>query len=78
MHDFDDIDYAKYLDQIIYTSEYVFNLFRGAIGYMSKRWAIVALSTIEVENMVTTRESKEEVWLHQLCSSMVWYTGLWG
>jgi hypothetical protein len=41
----------------------VFNLFGGAISWMSKRQAIVALSTTKYEYMETTHESKEAVWL---------------
>jgi len=37
---------------------------------MSKKQSVVALSTTEVENMVTTHASKKEVWLQRLCSSM--------
>jgi hypothetical protein len=50
------------------TSGYVFNLFGGAISWISKRQAVVALSTTEVEYMAATHESKEAVWLHRLCS----------
>ena len=49
---------------------YVFNLFGGEIGWMSKRQVVVALSTTEVEYMETTHESKEAVWLQILCSSI--------
>jgi hypothetical protein len=45
----------------------VFNLFGGAINWMRKRQVVVALSTIEVEYMTPTHESKEEIWLHRLC-----------
>ena len=37
---------------------------------MSKRQAVVALSTIEVEYMVATHANKESIWLHRLCSSV--------
>jgi hypothetical protein len=45
----------------------VFNLFGGAISWMRKRQAVVALSTTEVEYMEATHASKEAVWLHILC-----------
>jgi phosphoribosyl-AMP cyclohydrolase len=48
----------------------VFNLFGGAISWMSKRQVVVALSTTKAEYMKTTHESKEEVWLQILCSSI--------
>jgi len=48
----------------------VFNLFGGAVSWMSKRQSIVALSTTEAEYMEGTHASKEEVWLQRLCSSM--------
>ena len=34
---------------------------------MSKKRAVVALSTIEVEYMAATHSSKEVVWLQRLC-----------
>jgi hypothetical protein len=43
-------------------------MFGGAISWMSKRQAIVALSTIEDEYMEATNGSKEAVWLQRLCS----------
>jgi hypothetical protein len=49
------------------TSGYVFNLFGGAISWMSKRQDGVALSTIEVEYMEVTHARKEAVWLQRLC-----------
>eukprot|EP00253_Pinus_taeda_P018824 PITA_18824 len=63
-------DWAGDLDQRRPTSGYVFNLFGGAVSWMSKKQSIVALLTIEVEYMAATHESKEAVWLQRLCSSM--------
>jgi hypothetical protein len=48
----------------------VFNLFGGAISWMSKRKAVVALSTTESKYMVATHASKEVVWLQRLCSGI--------
>jgi phosphoribosyl-AMP cyclohydrolase len=48
----------------------VFNLFGGAISWMSKRRVVVALSTIEVEYMAATHASKELVWLQILFSGI--------
>jgi hypothetical protein len=48
----------------------VFNLFGGAISWMSKRQAVVALSTTESEYMAATHASKEAVWLQRLCSGI--------
>jgi hypothetical protein len=45
----------------------VFNLFGGSITWMSKRHAVVALSTTKVEYMATTHASKESIWLQRLC-----------
>ena len=67
---FVDANWARYLDQIISTSGYVFSLFGGAVSWMSKRQSIVALSTIEPKYMAASHASKEEVWLQRLCSSM--------
>eukprot|EP00253_Pinus_taeda_P028555 PITA_28555 len=52
------------------TSGYVFNLFGGAVSWMSKKQSVVALSTTEAEYMAATHASKEAVWLQRLCSSM--------
>eukprot|EP00253_Pinus_taeda_P013026 PITA_13026 len=65
-----DVDWARDLDQRISTSGYVFNLFGGAVSWMSKKQSVVALSTIEAEYMAATHASKEEVWLQRLCSSL--------
>jgi hypothetical protein len=54
----------------------VFNLFGGAIIWMSKRQVVVALSTTEVEYMEATDASKEEVWLQIFFSSIGWYNKL--
>ena len=37
---------------------------------MSKKQAVVALSTTEAEYMAATHASKEVVWLHRLCSEI--------
>eukprot|EP00253_Pinus_taeda_P028794 PITA_28794 len=63
-------DWAGYLDQRRSTSGYVFNLFRGAVSWMSKKQSIVVLSTTEAEYMAATHARKEAVWLQRLCSSM--------
>ena len=38
--------------------------------WMSKKQAVVALSTIEVEYMAATHANKEVVWLQSLCSEI--------
>jgi len=48
----------------------VFNIFGGAVSWMSKKQSTVTLSIIEVEYMAATHASKEAVWLQRLCSSM--------
>eukprot|EP00253_Pinus_taeda_P026919 PITA_26919 len=60
---FVDVDWAGDLDQRRYTSGYVFNLFGGAVIWMSKKQFVVARSTTEVEYMAATHASKEVVWL---------------
>jgi hypothetical protein len=52
------------------TSGYVFNLFGGAISWMSKRQDVVALSSTEDEYMASTHARKEEIWLQILCSGI--------
>jgi hypothetical protein len=70
IHGFVDADWAGDLDRRRSTSGYVFNLFGGAISWMRKRQAVVALSTTEAEYMATTHASKETVWLQRLCSGI--------
>jgi hypothetical protein len=70
IHGFVDADWDGYLDCRRSTSEYVFNLFGGAISWMGKRQVVVALSTTESEYMAATHESKEAVWLQRLCSGI--------
>jgi hypothetical protein len=67
IHGFVDADWAGDLDRRRSASKYVFNLFGGAISWMSKRQCVVALSTIEVEYMAATHASKEAIWLQRLC-----------
>eukprot|EP00253_Pinus_taeda_P012565 PITA_12565 len=70
IHGFVDADWAEDLDQRISTSGYVFNLFGGAVSWMSKKQSVVALSTTETKYMAATHASKEAVWLQRMCSSM--------
>eukprot|EP00253_Pinus_taeda_P026768 PITA_26768 len=63
IHGFVDVDWVGDLDQRRSTSGYVFNLFGGAIRWMSKKQSVVALSTTEAEYMAATHASKEVVWL---------------
>ena len=67
---FVDVDWARDLDQRRSTSGYVFNLFGGAISWMSKKQSVVALSTTEAEYMAAIHASKEAVWLQRLCLNM--------
>eukprot|EP00253_Pinus_taeda_P034144 PITA_34144 len=67
---FVDADWAGDLDQRRSTSGYLFNLFGGAVSWMSKKQFVVALSTTEAEYMAATQASKEAIWLQRLCSSM--------
>jgi hypothetical protein len=70
IHGFVDADWVGDMDRRRSTSGYVFNLFGGAIIWMSKRQVVVALSTTEVEYMAATHASKEAEWLQRLCSSI--------
>eukprot|EP00253_Pinus_taeda_P023444 PITA_23444 len=63
-------DWVGDLDQRISTSGYVFNLFGGAVGWMSKKQSVVALSTTKAEYMAPSYTRKEAIWLQRLCSSM--------
>eukprot|EP00253_Pinus_taeda_P015704 PITA_15704 len=67
---FVDVHWARELDQRRSTSGYVFNLFGGAVNWMSKKQSVVALSRTEAEYMAATHASKEAVWLQRLCLSM--------
>ena len=70
IHGFVDGVWAGDLDRRRSTSGYVFNLFGGAISWMSKRQAIVVLSTTEAKYMVATHARKEVVRLQILCSGI--------
>jgi len=70
IHGFVDADWVGDLDQRRSTSGYVFNLFGGAVSWMSKKQSVVALSTTEAEYITATHVSKEAFWLQRLCSSM--------
>ena len=59
IHVFVDADWAGDLDRRRSTSGYVFNLFGGEISWMSKRQAVVALSTTEDEYIEATHPRKE-------------------
>ena len=63
IHGFVDADWAGDLDRRRSTNGYVFNLFGGAISWMSKRQVVVALSTTESEYIASNHASKEVVWL---------------
>ena len=67
---FVDANWDGDLDRRRSTRGYVFNLFGGAISWMSKRQAVVGLSTTESEYMTATHSSKEAVWLQRLCSGI--------
>ena len=60
---FVDADWAGYLDQRRSRSGYVFNLFGGAVSWMSRKQSVVALSTTKAEYMATTHASKEAILL---------------
>jgi hypothetical protein len=62
---FFDANWDGYMDHKISTRDYVFNLFGGAINWMSKRDTSISLSTTKVEYLETTQGSKEVVWLQR-------------
>ena len=68
IHGFVDVDRAGDLDQRRSTSGYVFNLFGGAISWMSKKQSIVALSTTEAKYMLATHARKEAFLLQPKCN----------
>jgi hypothetical protein len=70
IHGFVDADWEGDLDHRRSTRGYMFNLFGGAISWMSKRQAVVALSTTKSEYMAATHASKEAIWLQRLCSGI--------
>jgi hypothetical protein len=70
IHGFVDAYWARDMDHRRYTSEYVFNLFGGAISWMRKRQVVVELSTTKVEYMAATHASKTTIWLQRLCSGI--------
>ena len=61
VHGLVDVDWAGDMDHRRSTSGYVFNLFGGAISWMSKKHVVVALSTTEAKYMAATHASKEAV-----------------
>ena len=62
IYGFVDSNWIGDMDQRISTSGYMFNLFGGAVSWMSKRQFVVALSTTKAKYMATTHASKEAVW----------------
>jgi hypothetical protein len=67
IHGFVDADWAGDLDHRRSTSRYLFNLFGGAINWMTKKKDVVSLSTKKVEYKASTHARKEAVWLQILC-----------
>ena len=61
IHGFVDAYWVGYLDHRRSTRGYVFNMFGGAINWISKRKYVVALSTTEAKYMATTHARKEAV-----------------
>lgn len=63
---YSDADWAGDLDTRRSTSGYVFNVGSGAISWLSKRQATVALSSCEAEYQAETQATKEAIWLQGL------------
>eukprot|EP01018_Ginkgo_biloba_P030830 Gb_14961 [translate_table: standard] len=65
-----DYDWVGDVDRRRSTNGYVFRLFGGAVSWMSKRQAVVALSTTEAKYMATTHACKKAIWLMRLNSDV--------
>ena len=64
------IQIGRDVDRRRSTIAYVFTLFGGAISWMSKQQAVVALFTTEAEYMAATHACKEAILLKRLCSDI--------
>jgi hypothetical protein len=65
VHGFIDVYWARDLYRWSSISGYEFKMFSGVIIWMSKRQAVLALSTRETEYMTTNHGRKEAVWLQR-------------
>lgn len=67
---FSDSDWASSLDDRKSTSGNVFNMGSGAITWMSKKQATVALSTAEAEYISATTAASQIVWLRKMLNDV--------
>ncbi|KAL5810453.1 hypothetical protein ACOSQ3_027162 [Xanthoceras sorbifolium] len=67
---FTDSDYAEDLDVWKSTSGYVFMLGLGAVSYLSKKQAIVTLSTTEAEFVAATACACQAIWLKKILGEL--------
>ena len=58
-----DFDYASDLDKSKSTTRYMFTLASGAVSWVSKLQSVVAMSTIEAEDVATLANKDQAVWL---------------
>ena len=68
---FTDSDWAGCLEDRKSTSGYMFSLGSGAISWISKKQAIVALSSSEAEYVVATASACQAVWLRRLLADFL-------
>jgi hypothetical protein len=63
-------DYAGNLDEKRSTTGYVFTLARGPICWKSMIQSMIAMVTIEAENMMAVEVAKEALWLARLVKKL--------
>ena len=68
---FTDSDWVGCLEDKKSTSAYMFSLGSGAISWISKKQAIVALSSLEPEYVVVTASACQAVWLRRLLADFL-------
>lgn len=67
---FSDADWARDQDDCRSTTGNIFLLSGGAVSWLSKKQATVALSTAEAEYVALSQAAQESTWLKQLLSDL--------
>ena len=67
---YSDADWAGDMDDRHSTSGNVFLLAKGAVGWLSKKKATVALSTTEAEYVALSTATQEAIWLRRLLADV--------
>ena len=67
---YSDADWAGDVDDRHSTSGNVFSLARGAVSWLSKKQATVALSTAEAEYVALSTATQEAIWLRRLLTDV--------